>query len=95
MKDKALEADLTQIKDLFFERISPVFAEAEIESTKYQNELWNNIMSQYSDENSIIDPSDYIDIVQEAGFDKYEILSLMRYRTISMWISCMCQVWEQ
>ena len=87
--------DLKQIKDLFFERISPIFAEAEKESTKYQNELWENIMSQACDDNSILDPSDYIDTVQEAGFEKYEILSLMQYRNISMWVSCMCQVWEQ
>jgi len=87
--------DLKQIKDLFFERISPIFTEAEKESTKYQNELWNNILSQPCDENSIIDPSDYIDTIQEAGFEKYEILSLMQYRNIGMWISCMCQVWEQ
>lgn len=28
--------DLKQIKELFFERISPIFAEAEKEATKFQ-----------------------------------------------------------
>lgn len=52
-------------------------------------------MSQLCSEDSMIDPSDYVETVQEAAFEKYEILSLMQYRNISMWISCMCQVWEQ
>lgn len=87
--------DLTQIKELFIERIHPIFAEAENEATAYQNQLWDNLISQPCDEDSIIDPSDFVETVQEASFEKYEILSLMQYRNISMWISCMCQVWEQ
>lgn len=87
--------DLTQIKEVFFERIQPIFANAETEATAYQNQLWDNLMSQPCSEESIIDPSDFVVTVQEAGFEKYEILSLMKYRNISMWISCMCQVWEQ
>lgn len=34
--------DLTQIKELFFERIQPIFANAENEATAYRNQLWNN-----------------------------------------------------
>lgn len=52
-------------------------------------------MSQSCSEDGVIDPSDYVDAVQEAAFEKYEILSLIQYRNINMWISCMCQVWEQ
>lgn len=87
--------DLTQIKELFFERIQPIFAEAEKEATVYQNKLWENIMKQPCDEDCAIDPSDFVETVHEAAFEKYEILSLMQYRNISMWISCSCQVWEQ
>lgn len=87
--------DLTQIKDLFYERIQPIFADAEKEATTYQDQLWDNLMSQPCSEDRMIDPSDYVETVQEAAFEKYEILSLMQYRNISMWISCMCQVWEQ
>ncbi len=87
--------DLTQIKELFFEKIEPVFADAEKEARDYQNHLWDNVMHQPCDENNIIDPSDYVETVQEAAFEKYKILSLMQYRNISMWISCLCQVWEQ
>lgn len=72
------------------------FADAEKEATDYQNKLWEDLMNKpYYDEDMLIDPVDLVDTVQEAGFEKYEILSLMQYRNISMWISCMCQVWEQ
>ena len=89
-------SDLTQIKDLYFERIQPIFADAEKEAEDYQNKLWEDLMNKpcYS-EDDVIDPSDYVDAVRKAGFEKYEILSLMNYRNISMWISCLCQVWEQ
>lgn len=88
--------DLTKIKELFFERIQPIFANAEKEAIEYRNKLWENLMSQTSyNEENLVDPSGFIATVQEAGFEKYEILSLMQYRNISMWISCMCQVWEQ
>lgn len=86
--------DLTQIKELFFERIEPIFADAEKESTDYRNHLWDDLMSRPCDNNDI-DPSDFAETVQEIAFEKYEILSLMQYRNISMWISCLCQVWEQ
>lgn len=93
---KKYKKDLTQIRELFFERIWPVFANAEKEATDFQNKLWEDLMNRPCyDENDVIDPADFVDAVQEAGFEKYEILSLMQYRTISMWISCMCQVWEQ
>lgn len=87
--------DLTQIKELFFERIQPIFADAENEATVYQNQLWENIIKQPFDENCLVDSYDYVEIVKQAVFEKYEILSLMRYRNICMWISCLCQAWEQ
>jgi len=88
--------DITNIKKLFFERIYPVFANAEKEAEEYQETLWNNLMEQtYDDEGGIIDPGDFVDSIESEGFNRYAILSLMQYRTIGMWISCMCQVWEQ
>jgi hypothetical protein len=80
---------------LFFERIEPVFASAEKEAEEYQNNLWDDLMNQPCSEDDAIDPSGYVDSIQEAAFEKYEILSLMQYRNIGMWISCMSQVWEQ
>lgn len=87
--------DLRQIKELFFERIHPIFSDVEKEANEYQNKLWEELMNQECYEDGIIDPSEFVETVQEASFEKYEILSLMQYRNINMWISCMCQVWEQ
>lgn len=37
-------------------------------------------MSQPYDEDSIIDPSDYVESIQEVAFEKYKILSIMHCR---------------
>ena len=94
---KIFKNDITNIKDLFFERIFPVFSNAEQEATEYQETLWNNLMEQpcCSEDGYPIDPADFVDSIQEEGFNRYEILRLMHYRTITMWLACMCQVWEQ
>ena len=93
---KIFKKDISNIKELFFERILPVFANAEQEAEEYQDTLWNNLMEQpcYC-EDDIIDPADFVDKIQEEGYNKYELLTLMHYRTIGMWVACMCQVWEQ
>ncbi len=88
--------DLTQIKELYFEKIQPIFADAEKEAIAYKEKLWEDFMSRTCyGEDDYIDPADFAEKIEEEGFEKYEILSLMHYRNISMWISCMCQVWEQ
>jgi len=48
--------------------------------------------------NGEIDNNDRADLstwIMEQGYDRYTILEIMKYRTLAMWISCMCQVWEQ
>ncbi|MCE5342172.1 MAG: hypothetical protein LLF96_01100 [Eubacteriales bacterium] len=88
--------DITSIKELFFERIYPLFANAEKEAEEYENNLLSNQMEQpYYGENDMIDPADFVSNIQAEGLRKYNMLTLMQYRTIGMWISCMCQVWEQ
>lgn len=88
--------DLTWAKTMFLERIEPIFANAEQEAEDYQNELWHSIMRGSCDlEDNPIDPRDYVDSIQEQSFERYELLSLMHYRNTSMWIACLCQVWEQ
>ena len=88
---------LTYIRDLYFEKMSPVFANAEKEAEEYGENLWENAMSvpcsgdDYDDNAS----AEIAEICQDASVEKYEILSLMRYRNRGMWLSCMCQVWEQ
>lgn len=85
--------DIKQIHELFCDKIYPVFLDAEKEAEDYSNNKWDEIMSMPGDENS--DPSDYADCVQEAGIERYFLIDLMHYRSLSMWISCICQIWEQ
>ena len=88
--------DLTLIKTMFIERIQPIFANAEKEANDYRDELWSEIVnSTCSEEDAAVDPSDYVEFVQEKAIERYEMLSLMHYRNIGMWIECLCQVWEQ
>lgn len=88
---------LTDIKELFFERIEPVFANAEKEADKYADKLWEDAMNAQvtEEEYEMFDPASYAEDVQMAGLEKYELLSVMRYRTLGMWIALLCQVWEQ
>lgn len=78
------------------ERIQPIFANAEKEANDYRDDLWNKVInSTCSEEDVAVDPSDYIEFVQDKALERYEMLSLMHYRNIGMWIECLCQVWEQ
>ena len=88
-------SDLTTIKDMFIERIQPIFANPESEAEKYKEELWESIMNRPCAEDEWADPGDYVDFVQDKAIERYEMLSLMKYRNIGMWLSCLCQVWEQ
>lgn len=93
---KDMKKDLTYIRELYFEKIEPVFADAEIEAEAYTQQLWDNAMSTSCyGEDCEPDFSSIAEACQEAGVERYEILSLMRYRNLGMWLSCMCQVWEQ
>ena len=87
--------DLVTIKAMFIERIQPIFADPESEAEKYKEELWESIMNRPCGEDDWTDPGNYVDFVQDKAIERYEILSLMKYRNIGMWISCLCQVWEQ
>ena len=85
--------NINNIRELFFERIYPTFENSAQEAEVYQVELWNSLMEQSCDGDT--DPSDFVEDIREAAFYKYEILSLMHYRTICMWVACMYQVWVQ
>ena len=91
-----MKKGLSYIRALYFEKLDPVFACAEVEAKAYTKQLWDNAMSApYYSEDCEIDFEGIVEACQEAGVEKYEILSLMRYRNLGMWLSCMCQVWEQ
>lgn len=88
--------ELRYIKDFYLERIYPTFENPEKEAEEYRDKIWNNCTSDinYSED---YDP-DFESLAsdcEEAAYERYEILSLMKYRNLGMWISCLCQVWEQ
>ena len=87
--------DLTFIRDMFFERIQPIFANAEAEAKEYGNKLWNEVMSHPCSEGTCIDLGDYADAIQDKEIERYNMLKLMHYRNLTSWICNMCQVWEQ
>lgn len=87
--------DLSTIKTMFIERIQPIFADPESEAKQYGKQLWKSLMNRPCTEDECTDPGDYVDFVQDKEFERYEMLSLMKYRNIGMWLSCLCQVWEQ
>jgi hypothetical protein len=94
LRDK-LKKELTYIYEMYLERIEPVFANAETEAEQLSEKIWDDAMSSPWDGESDIDPSDIADTCQEIGLERYEILSLMRYRNLAMWVSCLYQSWEQ
>ncbi|MCD4751961.1 MAG: hypothetical protein K8R40_02705 [Anaerolineaceae bacterium] len=87
--------ELTQIKELFFERIEPVFSDTEGEANQYKEEMIeaaknSEFIGELDDEKS-----DLSTWIMEESYERYTTFEIMKYRTLAMWISCMCQVWEQ
>lgn len=64
LRQKYIE-DLTFIKEMFIERIQPIFANAEKEAISYRNNLWKEIEKSVSPEEGYSDLSDYDDFAQE------------------------------
>jgi hypothetical protein len=87
--------ELSIIKVIYFDKISPIFENAEEEANKYYNEVSESLMSNYHPDYNDIDPYNVYKSALNASLEKYEVLSLMRYRNLAMWISSLCQVWEQ
>ena len=87
--------ELTYIYELYFERIEPVFSNAETEAEKLSEKTWEDVTSAPWDGEIDVELSYIAESCQEIGLERYEILSLMRYRNLAMWISCLYQSWEQ
>lgn len=64
LRQKYIE-DLTFIKEMFIERIQPIFDNAEKEAISYRNNLWKEIEKSVSPEEGYSDLSDYDDFAQE------------------------------
>lgn len=94
---KQCSKQLTEIKEAFFERIEPIFANAEQEADKCAEDAWENVMQRpmSEEEYDSFDPDIYVDYATDKGIEKYALLTNMGYRLLVMWISLLCQVWEQ
>ena len=78
---------LTDIKEIFFERIEPVFSNPEEEANKYEDELSQATMQVDCDGNPADDSGDFYEWVMEKSYDKFVLLEVMKYRTLAIWIS--------
>lgn len=89
---------LDSVKEIYFDRIASVFADIENEAEEYEQDLWKEHMANLNPED-VGDIEIYQDNIAEsmhiAGVKRYELLSIMRYRTLALWISLLSQVWEQ
>ena len=76
LREKYID-NLEQIKDIFFDRIRPVFANAEKKAEEFENQLWDNLMIRPCGEEDYIDLFDLAEAAQEEGYSKHEILLLI------------------
>lgn len=91
-----MKSQLSDMGQLYFERIEPLFSSAEEEADQYTKQLHYEIGASINwGGDNAPDPEGYEEMVWEAGIARYELLDSMRYRTICMWICCLCQTWEQ
>lgn len=94
LREKKIE-EILLFKNIFKERVFPVFSNIEKEADKISNDLYDNAMNAYYIDYDNIDPADIAENATEIGVDYYEKYSLMRYNTLAMWISMVYQFWEQ
>lgn len=87
--------ELEIINKFFTERLLPVFSNAEIEAENYEKTLRSQLDEVVKSGFEEIDADSLDELVKTEALEYYEMISLMNYRTIGMWITCLCQVWEQ
>ena len=87
---------LNSMREIYFDRIAPGFSNIKEETEKYQQDYWKEYLSSLNpEEASNIQEDDFAEAIYEIGSERYQMLSLMRYRTLALWISMLSQVWEQ
>ena len=86
--------EIEQLYDIYSTRLVPVFANIAQEAAAIADNEYDKKM-QSTNYNDNFDPSDCAEEAIYAGNEYYQMLSIMQYRNLCMWISCMCQMWEQ
>ena len=87
--------ELILLKDMYYERIKPSFENAEGEADEHYRDVYDDIISSYHPDYNDIDPYDAYECARNSSIEEYEKLSLMRYNALVLWISLVCQTWEQ
>ena len=73
---------LTGMRDMYFEKISPIFEDPEGQAKQYEEKL-------------LEETTEAIEDIYLLPFRRYLLIDAMEYRTLCMWLSCLRQVWEQ
>ncbi|EPZ40824.1 hypothetical protein [Alicyclobacillus acidoterrestris] len=74
-----------------FDKALALFNNIDEEAQRYGHEIFQ----QYGYGNPDADPADGADLAREVSLDYYLNMCLMRYNSIAMWITMLCQYWEQ
>lgn len=91
-------ASLKGVKEIYFDRMAPAFANIEDEAKEYEQKLWRENLERLSPEEQLEAESSMESLAESIhmiAVERYQFLSLMRYRTLSLWISMLSQIWEQ
>lgn len=91
-------ASLNGVKEIYFDRMAPAFANIEDEAKEYEQKLWRENLERPSPEEQLDAESSMESLAESIhmiAVERYQFLSLMRYRTLGLWISMLSQIWEQ
>lgn len=93
-REKVLK-ELELIADFYSNKIAPLFANMEQEADSYSEEMFEERLNEQCFEGYELDPSDAAYEAQSASIEFYSMLSLMKYRNLALWLSCLYQAWQQ
>lgn len=89
--------EISDFRDLCVEKVIPLFENPNKQADEYEKELWSEVYESppCGIDGEMVDPSELYADVQAQAFRRYQLLRIMSYRTIAMWLSCAYQMWEQ
>ncbi|MCJ7789976.1 MAG: hypothetical protein MUP69_07300 [Candidatus Atribacteria bacterium] len=89
-----LKSEISDYVEIYSQKLLPVFKNIESDADKYENDFYDNFMSQPA-YNGSIDPSSIAEEALEIGIEHYSYLKLGKYSLTATWHATLYQVWEQ
>lgn len=89
-----LKSEISAYVEMYFQKLLPVFKDIESDADKYENDFYDNFMSQPASDD-FIDPSSIAEEALEIGIEHYSYLKLGKYRLTATWHATIYQLWEQ